>query len=820
MTENSELKNRRCRVNVIENSLQDVRYGLRMLAKNSGFTAVAIVTLALGIGANTTIFSVAWRPMRYQDANRLLMVWETRPDGGRSPVSSPTYLDWRDQNRSFEQLAAARSTSVALSGNPPILVSGALITPNFFDTFRLRPLLGRFFSAAEFRSGSNTVTILSHELWQTQFAGEPDIVGKAVRLNGETYTVVGVAPAGFEFWGRMDVWMPLILSNAASDRQTRDLLVVGRMKPGITASQAGEEMRTLAARVALESPETNKQWSALTQDFYQALAGPGVLLMMALLFVIVCVVLLLACVNVANLLLARATTRQKEVAVRFAFGASRWRVIRQLLAETLLLALMGGAMGLLLAFGAVRYLATLPVLQAPGLAPIEINRLVLEFALALCLAATVLSGLVPAWRTTAANLLEHVKAADRTTLGDRKQSLLRTGLVTAELALSVVLMVTAGLSLRSFIRLAQVDPGFPSRGLVTAHLSLPAPQYAEAIRVRAFNSELLERVRAIPGVEDAALSTGLPPMDLENGRPFRVQGRDPAAPSASGVANDQVISTGYFHTLGLTLQKGRPFTEDDHQGSTPVVIINRRLAEKFFPAGDPLGKRLLISELVPGRNEPTEPVALEIVGVVNDLKNSRVYEPSNPEIYIPYLQAPWSSEYLVVRSRSETSSLVTRVRKALGAIDPDLPLTNVSTMEERFSNSLAGGRVVVSLTVIFAFMALSMGSVGLYGVISYSAVQRTSEFAVRVALGAPQREILRLVASRALQLLLIGGALGIALALGMARLLSSAIFGVSPYDPVTFATVTLVLLAVVVTASYLPARRAMKVDPMVALRYE
>jgi len=800
--------------------LQDVHYGLRMLAKNPGFTAAAVVTLALGIGANTTIFSVAWRPMRYQGAGRLLMAWETRPDGSRSPVSAPTYLDWRDQDKSFELLAAARSASVALSGNPPIQVSGARVTSNFFDTFRLRPERGRFFSAEEFRPDGNRVTVLSHEIWQTQFAGRADIVGRAVRLDGETYTVVGIAPADFEFWGRMDVWMPLVLSNAAADRQTRDLLVVGRMKPGVTASQAGEEMRTLAARVAQESPETNKQWSALTQNFYQALAGPGVLLMMVLLIAIVSVVLLLACVNVANLLLARATTRQKEIAVRIAFGASRWRVVRQLLAETLLLALMGGALGLLLAFGAVRYLATLPVLQAPGLAPIEINRLVLEFAVALCLAATLLSGFVPAWRTTAANLLEQVKASGRTTVGDRKEGRLRNGLVMAELALSLVLMVTAGLSLRSFIRLARVDPGFPTKGLLTAHLSLPAPQYADASRVRAFNSELLESVRAIPGVEDAAVSTGLPPMNFENGQPFRVEGRDPAASSASGVANYQVISAAYFHTLGLTVLKGRSFSEDDRQGSTPVVIINRRLADKFFPAGDSLGKRLLISELVPGRNDPAGPVALEIVGVVNDLKNSRVNEPSNPEIYIPYPQAPWTSEYLVVRSRSETEPLVTAVRKALGTVDPDLPLTNVSTMDERFSSSLAGGRVVVALMVIFALMALSMGSVGLYGVISYSATQRTAEFALRLALGAPQREILRLVASGALRLLLIGGALGMAMALGMARLLSGAIFGVSPYDPVTFVTVPLALLAVVLTASYLPARRATKVDPMVALRYE
>ena len=804
----------------LEDLLQDLRYGLRLLAKNPGFAAAAVITLALGIGANTTIFSVAWRPMRYHGADRLLMVWETGPDGSRSAVSPPTYLDWRNQSTCFEQLAAARNASVALSGNPPILVSGARITPNFFDTFRLRPELGRFFSPEEFRPDGDRATVLSHEVWQTHFGGDAGIVGKSVRLNGETYIVVGVAPADFEFWGRMDVWMPLALPSGALERQTRDLLVVGRMKPGVTAARAGEEMRTLAARVAQESPETNKRWSALAQNFHEALTGPGVILMMVLLFATVSAVLLMACANVANLFLARATTRQKEIALRIALGASRWRVVRQLLVETFLLALMGGALGLLLAFGAVRYLATLPVLQAPGLAPIEINRLVLEFAVALCLAATVLSGFAPAWQTTTTNLLEHVKASGPTAMGERRQSRLRSGLVMAELALSLVLMVEAGLSLRSFIRLAQVDPGFPSKGLLTAHLSLPAPQYAEAGRVRTFYSELLEQVRAIPGVDDAAISTGLPPMALEFAQPFRVESRDPALPAASGVANYQVISAGYFRTLGLTMLKGRRLTEDDRQGSTPVVIINHRLAEKFFPASDSLGKRLLISELVPGRNEPSAPTAREIVGVVNDVKNSRVNEPSSPEIYIPYLQAPWTSEYVVVRSRSNTGALVAAIRQALHAVDPDLPLTSLSTMDERFSTSLVGGRVVVALMLIFAFLALSMGSVGLYGVISYATTQRTTEFALRLALGAPQREILRLVASGAIRLLLIGGALGMALALGMARLLSSMIFGVSPYDPLTFATVAIVLLAVVLTASYLPVRRAMKVDPMVALRYE
>lgn len=808
------------RVNYIEDFLQDVRYGLRMLRKNPGVAAAAVVTLALGIGANTTIFSVVCRPWRYTDADRLLVVWETRSDGARSAVSVPTYLDWRDQNTCFDQLAAARSVSVALSGKPTILVPGAHITLNFFDTFRLQPELGRFFLASEFSPGSESVVVLSHEIWQGQFGADAGIVGRTIRLDGRTYTVVGVMPAGFEFWGRLDVWMPLAFPTKGLNRQTRELLVVGRMKPGVTAAKAREEMKTLAARVAQASPQTNKRWSALTQNFQEAMAGPGVIVMLVLLFVTVSLVLLMACANVANLLLARATARQKEIAVRVALGASRWRVLRQLLVETLLFALMGGALGLLFSYGAVRYLATLPVLQAPGLAPIEINGLVLGFAAALCLATTVLSGLAPAWQITAGNLMEHVKDSARTWMGAHRRSGLRNGLVMSELALSLVLMVTAGLSLRSFIRMAEVNPGFPTKGLLTAHLSLPAPQYADAGHVRPFFSELLATVRAIPGVDDAAIATGLPPTSLELGQPFRVEGRDPVSPTASGVANYQVISPEYFRTLGLVLLKGRGFTPDDRQGSTPVVIINHRLADKFFLGGDPLGKRLLIPEWVPGRNDPSTPVAFEIAGVVNDLKNSRLNEPSSPEIYVSYLQVPWTSEYLVIRHRSETEPLVTELREALRTIDPDLPLTNISTMDDRFSMSLSGGRIVVALMVIFGLMALSMGSVGLYGVISYSVTQRTAEFALRLALGAPHGEILRLVANSGLRLLLVGGAFGMALALGVARLLGSMIFGISPYDPLTFVTVASVLLAVVLTASYLPARRATKVDPMVALRYE
>jgi predicted permease len=806
--------------NFLSGLWQDVRYGARMLRKSPGFTAVAVITLALGIGANTVIFSVVWRPLRYHDASRLLVVWETRPEGTRSAVSAPTYLDWRDQNTVFEQLAAARRMNVALSGNPPLLVPGARITANFFDTFRLRPELGRFFSPGDFRPNGECVTVLSHEIWQGHFAGDRSIAGKAIRLDGEPCTIVGVAPADFEFFGREDFWLPLALSGEALSRESRDLLVVGRERPGVTAARARAEMKNLSARIAQASPQTNKRWGALTQNFIEALSGAGVQLTLIILFTIVTLVLLMACANVANVLLARGMTRQKEIAIRVALGANRRRVIRQLLAETLLVATLGGALGLLLALAAVRYLATLPVLQAPGLAPIEINRAVFAFAGILCLLATLLSGLVPAWRTTTVNLMEQVKSSARTATGDRKQSRLRNGLVIAELALSLVLMVTAGLSLRSFVRLTNVDPGFPTQGLVAAHVALPSPQYADAGRARQFYTDFLQRVRSIPGVENAAISTGLPPMPGEIVQPFHLEGRDPSSSDASGVANYHVISPDYFRTLGLALLKGRAFTSDDRQASLPVAIINRRLAEKFFPGTDPLGERLQVAELVPGKSAPSAPVTLVIVGIVNDLKDVRLNERSNPEVYIPYLQAPWTSEYLLVRSRGLTEQIVAEVRDALRAVDPDLPLTGIRTMDERYSDARAGGRVVAALMVIFAFIALAMGSAGLYGVVSYSVAQRTPEFAVRLALGAPKHEIRRLVANGALRLLLVGGGIGMVGAVGAASLLRSLIYGISAYDPVTFASVPLVLLVVVLAASFVPARRATKVDPMVALHYE
>jgi putative ABC transport system permease protein len=604
------------------------------------------------------------------------------------------------------------------------------------------------------------------------------------------------------------------------NRENRDLLVVGRERPGVTAASARQEMKDLAARIAQASPATNKRWSALTQNFLEALSGAGVQLTLVILFTIVTLVLVMACANVANVLLARGLARQKEIAIRVALGASRRRVVRQLLAETLLLATLGGSLGFLLAAAAVRYLATLPVLQAPGLAPIEINRSVLTFAAILCLLATLLSGLVPAVRSTAVNLMEQVKASARTATGDQKQSRLRNGLVIAELALCLILLVTAGLSLRSFIRLTELNPGFPTDGLVAAHVALPSPQYADAGRARQFYSDFLQRVRSIPGVEDAAISTGLPPMPGEVVQPFHVVGRDASSPAASGGANYHVISPGYFRTLGLALMKGRAFTNDDRQGSLPVTIINRRLAEKFFPGTVPLGERLQVTELVPGQSAPSAPVALEIVGIVNDLRDVRLNERSNPEIYLPYLQAPWTSEYLLVRSRGRTEQTVAAVRDALRAVDPDLPLTGIRTMDERYSDARAGGRVVVALMLIFAFIALAMGSAGLYGVVAYSVAQRTPEFAVRLALGAPKREIPQLVAMGVMRLLLVGGGIGLVGALGAASLMRSLVYGISTYDPVTFGSVLLVLFVVVLAASFIPARRATKVDPMVALRYE
>jgi putative ABC transport system permease protein len=799
---------------------RDGLYGMRQLRRNPALTCTVIFTLALGIGANTTIFSVAWRPMRYEQANRLRMVWETRPDGSRSSVAARTYLDWRDQNDIFESLAAARTESIAISGTPPILAFGASVTPKFFDTFRVQPGLGRFFSQDEFAPGKGTVAVLSYELWKTRFAGDRAILDKSVALNGMPYRVIGVAPPDFEFMGHEDIWLPLALAPGESDRQKRNLLVVGRLKSGIVAAQAAEEMRGLAERVARQSPETNKQWSARMQDFYESLAGPGVHLMLLLLLVIVSVVMFMACTNVANLLLARGTTRQKEIAVRIALGARRWRVMRQLLLETLLLSVMSGGLGLLFAFAAVRYLATLPVLQAPGLAPIEINRAVLTFVALLSFAATMLAGLVPAWQASAVNPLEQFRTAGGSPMGDRKHSRLRNGLVVADLAFSLVLMVTAGLSLRGLMRLAEADPGFHSDGLEIAHLSLPSPRYRDPARVQAFFSDLLMKVRAIPGVQEAAISSELPPSTFFADQPFRIDGRNTDPASASFAANYQVISGGYFRVLGLPLLNGRELGEDDRQGAARAVVVNRAFVERFFPADNPLGRRLLITEHLAGEGDPKSQAALKIVGIVSDLKSSGLMEPAHPQIYASYLQAPVSGEYLAVRSGLQEQQVLESIRGTLRTIDPELPLTEVSTMKERLSRPMAGGRIVVSLLVIFALVAFAMGSAGLYGVISYSASRRTAEFAMRIALGAPRREIFRLVSGGALRLLLIGGGIGTVLVFGVSQVFKKAIYGVSFYDPVVLTAVPLALVAVVLAASYLPARRAMKIDPVVALRYE
>jgi putative ABC transport system permease protein len=805
--------------NWLQSVLSDCRFGLRQISKDPGFSAAAILTLALAIGANTTIFSVTIRPMRYEDAGRLMMVWETRPDGSRSMASSRTYQDWRDQNASFESLAAARAESVTLSGNPPVQLYGAQVTHNFFDTFRLQAELGRFFTADESAQNGARVVVLSHGLWKTNFGADPAIVGKTIRLGGEPFRVVGVAPEGFEFMGPADLCLPLALAPGEIDRQTRDLLVVGRLKHGITPAQAGGEMRMLAERIAQQSPETNAKWSSLTQNLYQALGGPGVQAMMLLLVVTVSVVLLMACANVANLLLARGATRRKEIAVRIALGARRSRIVRQLLLETLLLAFVSGGLGMLLAFAAIRYLATLPVLQAPGLASIEVNRSVLGFAAFLCVAATLLAGLAPAWLTSSANPIVQLKSPGSGTVGDRRHGRLRSALVTAGLALSLVLMVTAGLSLRGLIHLIRTDPGFESRGLLTAHLSLPESKYGDPALIESFYSALLEKLRAIPGVEDAAISTELPPSRFAADHPFRIEGSNSTAAYASLMANFQVISSDYFNTLGLSLLNGRNLSDGDRRGAARAAIVNRQFAEMFFPAKKALGSRLLIPDHPASGHSSKEPAAFEIVGIVSDLKSSGVNEPIHPQIYVSYRQVPVAGEFLVIRG-ARASQLLDPVRVALLSIDPDLPLTDVSTMEERQARVFVGGQVVVSLLIIFALMALIMGGTGLYGVISYSASQRTAEFALRLALGAQRAEIFRLVTNGALRLLIIGGGVGAVLMLGVTRVLRSMIFGVNPYDPATIIAVGLVLLAVVLAASYFPARRAMRADPVVALRYE
>ncbi len=805
--------------------LQDIRFSLRMLAKNPGFTAVAVLTLGLGIGATTAIFSIVYgvllRPLPYRDSSSLVVLNESTPKVGIVSVSYPNFLDWRQQSHSFSQLAAVHEVGFDLAGvTQPEAIDGDAVSPNYLSLLGVRPILGRDFDASEEKSGTAPVAILSYALWQSHLGGDPNVIGRTITLDGHSVAIVGVLPANFRALDKTDVLEPIGVWAAqdsdATDRGSRgDTIAIGRLAPGVTLAQARAEMEGVEARLVAAYPIDNARMGVALQSIREAFVSdsrPAILV----LFGAVIFVLLIACANVANLFLAQGAARSREIALRIAFGAGRRRIVRQLLTESVVLAGMGGILGLALALAGTRGINLLLPAGLLGGEEIRVSGTVLLFAAAAAVMASLAFGLAPAAHSTRTDVQSELKEGSRTSSGGASHQRLRGALAIAEVSLALVLLVGAGLMLKSLHRLMQVDPGFRPQRVLTMELNLRTEQYAKDTAAANFWQRLLDNVRVLPGVESAAVGTVVPLMGNHNRADITLEGLPLPTPGNFPHPDYHNISPGYLHTLGVPLLRGRDFTVQDNENTERVGLINARLAHQFWPNEEAVGKRFIFA-----RPDPKTPSKwITIVGVVGDTKLYGLANPSRLEVYVPFSQRASHYMVLLVRSAVEPSSLTSAVRGAVASIDKDQPILDVSTMEQMVNNSVATNRITLILLGLFSGLALVLAVVGVYGVISYSVAQRTREIGIRMALGAERLEVLKMVVGNSLKLTLSGVGLGIAGALALTHLLAGLLYNVKPTDLLTFFGASFALTAVALVASYVPARRAAKVDPMVALRYE
>lgn len=806
---------------------QDLRFGARTLVKNPGFTVVAVLTLALGIGANTAIFSVVnavlFRPLPFAKPDQLVMIWENSLPRKleQSQVSPVTFSDWREQKQLFEKIAGWWYPQVNLTdvGSEPERVRTIDVTDGFFDVMGVPPMIGRTFTPGEDRQGSARLAVLGNGLWQRRFGSDSNIVGKAITLDGRSYSVIGVMPPDFKYPQDTEAWCTLGWDPRQHSRNARFFEVVARLKDGVTPARAQAEMSALSNRIAQENAQSNKDWGAAVVPLHTQLVGDFRLALLVLLAA-VGLVLLIACANVANLLLARAGAREKEVAIRLALGAGRIRLVRQLLTESVLLAFLGGASGLLLAiFGSKLLMAVNPI-KIPRLDELSINLPTLGFTVGLVMLTGLVFGLVPALQASKPDLNRALKEGGRDSRGGAS-SRIRSALVIAEVALALTLLIGAGLLLKSFVSLQRVDPGFNSTNVLTFNLQLPPSKYSDWRQVSTLYSQLIARLKTLPGVQAADVTGFLP---LEGGWPtkFFIRGRPAPLSGEEPVAQHRQVSEGYFQTMGIPLRRGRQFSEHDDADAPGVVMVNEAFVHRYYPDEDPMGKRVTTTARVYGPLGRVMPQSLEmeIVGVVGDEKNSSLSKTAEPAIYFPHRQFAYRSMSVVVRTASAPMSLVNAARAELWALDRNLPISNVKTLEEHLGNAIAQPRFSMLLLSIFAALALLLAAVGLYGVISYMVEQRTHEIGVRMAFGAKASDILRMVVGQGLVLTLIGVGIGVAAALALTRLMTTLLYGVSANDPLIYTGVAGLLIVVSALACYIPARRATKVDPLVALRYE
>jgi putative ABC transport system permease protein len=820
----------------MDSLFKDIRYGLRGLLKHPGFTLVAVITLALGIGANSAIFTVVnavlLRPLPVAAPEQLVFIWQTHPFGKRIgvdqlPVSNADFLDWQEQSNLFEGMSMIDSWGGNLTGgDTPEHVDGAKVSVNLFSLLRAQPMLGSDFNLEQAKPGNERAVILSHSLWQRRFGSDANIVGRQIQIDGQPFTVQGVMGPGFVFpkdvglpnyfsFAKTEMWLPIALAaEQRANRGSHHLAVIARLKPRATLEQAQSQLAGIARHVEEQNPEQSKDWGTSVNLVHEQVVGASRRAILILLGA-VGFVLLIACANVANLLLARSTSRQKEIAIRTALGAGRARIVRQLLTESLLLSLAGGVLGVILASWGVRLLLLFSSDRLPRIAEIHVDNRVLWFTFAVSLLTGLLFGLVPALQVSKPDLNESLKESGRSAMGGRHRQRARNLLVVSEVALSLVLLVGAGLLAKSFLRLQSVNAGFTPDHLLTATLELPRAKYEDDARKSQFFRQVVERAGGLPGVEAAAAVSHLPLSGKEELDGFSIEGRtDPIEGALIQTADFRIITPNYFRAMRIPLLKGRFFNEQDRASTTYSAIIDESLARRFFPGEDPLGKRI---DEDGSRSKRGFAV---IVGVVGGVKHTDVKADARPTLYVPAEQSPWESMTLVVRSSGDPTALAAALREQVSAVDNDQPLSEIATMEQLFAKAVAPQRFNLMLVSLFAALALTLATVGVYGVIAYSVTQRAQEMGVRLALGANSRDILRLIIGQAMRVSLLGVGLGLIAAVGLTRVMTSLLFEVSATDPFVFVGLAVVLIAVTLVASYIPARRATKVDPLVALRYE
>jgi putative ABC transport system permease protein len=808
----------------MSNLLHDIRFAIRLLAKSPSFTLIAVLTLALGIGANTAIFtvvnSVLLRPLPFRDPSRLVLVIE-KSKFPTITVSYENYLDWRDQSHSFESMEAVYGANMTLTGKgQPERLVARRITAGFLPALGVAPKIGRNFTPEEDRAGGNSVAILSYGLWQRDFGGSERILGQAVDLDSQPYTVIGVMPPGFKFFQEADVFLAFHpwAKTLPDDRNWHPgILPVARLKPGVTIEQARAEMAGISKRLEQQYPLYNTGCSSdviLAHDQLVQSSRPALLLLLGA----VSFVLLIACVNVANLLLARASARGREVAIRTAMGASRSRVIRQLLTESVILSVLGGGLGLLFAWASLDPLLKISASSLPQGAVVRLDVWVLAFTMAVAVFTGLLFGIFPALRTAKLDLRETLNESSRGSTAGPGHHRLGNTLVSLEIALALLLLVGAGLLLRSFSRMQEVQPGFPADHLLVADIPVSQTAYAKPDQRYTFYNRLVDAAKTLPGVRAAGASTFLPVSGGGSVIHFNIEGRPPKSASDFTAAGYRAVTAGYFETLGVPLLQGRLFSAADRENSPAVCIINASMAKTYFPDINPLGQHMQLGAL-PEKSIPY----MEIVGVVGDVRPGLGLDPQ-AEMYLPYQQAdailPVFQLSVVMRTAGDPLSETSALRSALSQIDPNEPLVKVRTMEDNMAATVSEPRFRAWLIGIFAALALVLAAVGVYGVMSYTVTQRTSEIGVRVTLGAAPQDVFRTIVGEGLRLALIGVGVGLVATLALTRLLHTFLFGVSAYDPLTFIAVAVILTLVALAASYFPARRATQVDPLVALRYE